>query len=213
MVLYEEAYRRVLEAILSGRFGPGRLLKEVELSSWLKMSRTPVREALARLEREGFVEKRGRSFAVAMLSKQDVEQIYELRIPLEVTSAKLAALRSPAPLLDKMREVMDAIIAENSKRFPDPVKMADLSGSLHDLIAQGSSNRFLSDSLRNIKLKLKPARIQVFLSDSRRRAEVEEHRLVYEAVCSRSQVDAEYYMEMHEANVLKFLRENFLVAR
>ncbi|MBP1448817.1 MAG: GntR family transcriptional regulator [Thermoproteus sp.] len=213
MVLYEEAYRRVLEAILSGKFGPGSLLKEEELSYWLKMSRTPVREALARLEREGFVEKRGRSFAVAVLSKQDVEQIYELRIPLEVTSAKLAALRSPASLLDKMREVMDAIIAENSKRFPDPVKMVDLSGSLHDLIAQGSSNRFLSDSLRNIKLKLKPARIQVFLSDSRRRAEVEEHRLVYEAVRSRSQIDAEYYMEMHEANVLKFLRENFLLTR
>ncbi|MGC8583876.1 MAG: GntR family transcriptional regulator [Thermoproteus sp.] len=209
-MLHEKAYRLILEAILDGRLPPGRLLKEEHLSAWLGMSRTPIREALARLERDGFVVKRGRSYAVALLSKEEVLEMYEVRIPLEMTSAKLAALRAPSHVLDKLKEIVSAMSVESSRgASPDPLRLMALGGAFHEIISEGASNKFLRDGLANIRMRLTPARLQVFLDTSRRRQEVEEHRAVFEAIASRNQSDAEYYMELHETNVLRFLRDNF----
>ncbi|AEA11636.1 transcriptional regulator, GntR family [Thermoproteus uzoniensis 768-20] len=213
-MLHEKAYRLILEAILDGRLPPGRLLKEEHLSAWLGMSRTPIREALARLERDGFVVKRGRSYAVALLSKEEVLEMYEVRIPLEMTSAKLAALRAPSHVLDKLKEIVSAMSVESSRDVsPDPLRLMALGGAFHEIISEGASNKFLRDGLANIRMRLTPARLQVFLDTSRRRQEVEEHRAVFEAIASRNQSDAEYYMELHETNVLRFLRDNFAVMR
>jgi len=211
-MLHEKAYRLILEAILDGRLPPGRLLKEEHLSAWLGMSRTPIREALARLERDGLVVKRGRSYAVSFLSKEDVLEMYEVRIPLEVASAKLAALRAPSHVLDKLAEIVSAMSAESCRdASPDPLRLMTLGGAFHEVISEGAGNRHLRDSLNKIRMRLTPARLQVFLNASRRRQEVEEHKAVLEAIASRNQSDAEYYMELHEANVLKFLRDNFVV--
>ncbi|MGC9118712.1 MAG: FCD domain-containing protein [Thermoproteus sp.] len=130
-----------------------------------------------------------------------------------MTSAKLAALRAPSHVLDKLKEIVSAMSVESSRgASPDPLRLMTLGGAFHEIISEGASNKFLRDGLANIRMRLTPARLQVFLDTSRRRQEVEEHRAVFEAIASRNQSDAEYYMELHETNVLRFLRDNFAAA-
>lgn len=205
-MLYEKAYKRILEEIIKGRLKPGTLLREEHLSIWLGMSRTPIREALARLERDGLVVKRGRSYAVAVLGGKDMEELYEVRIPLEVAAAKLAALRAPAQALDKLKKVFNDMWEECNKRYPDPFKLVELGGNFHDVIAEATENKYLRDNLNSIRLRLTPVRLRLYLSESRRFQEIEEHKQILEAVSSRNQTDAEYYMELHESNVLKYLK-------
>lgn len=93
MALAEQVYHALRERLRSGAIVPGQPLQEVQLAAALGVSRTPVREALARLASEGLLASDRRSFTVPALTRQDVEDIYEVRYLLEP-----AALRRVAPL-------------------------------------------------------------------------------------------------------------------
>ncbi|MFB6491376.1 MAG: GntR family transcriptional regulator [Thermoproteus sp. AZ2] len=210
MTLYNEAYKKILDAIVSGKFKPGQLLKELELSAELKMSRTPIREALARLERDGLLVKMGRSYMVAYLTKEDVEALYEVRIPLEVAAAKAAAPKAPEHALRQLEETIDALLRESCAASPDPFRLAELSGAFHDLIAEAAGNAYLYEELRRLKLRLKPARVRIFLDVRRRLQEAQEHKAVFEAIRSRDPSRAGRAMEDHEDSVMKYIREVLL---
>ncbi|MFP3239466.1 MAG: GntR family transcriptional regulator, partial [Caldivirga sp.] len=87
-LLVDKVYEELLNAIIQGKFKPGQVLREDKVASMIGASRTPVREALARLEREGFVVKDRRSYVVTPITKEDVIQLYEARIPLEAMAAR-----------------------------------------------------------------------------------------------------------------------------
>ena len=94
-------YEAIREAILSGRFPPEHMLGENALATEFGVSRTPVREALHRLEIEQLVERVPRGVRVRASSPEEILDIYEVRITLEAAAAKQAALRSTE--LDRMR--------------------------------------------------------------------------------------------------------------
>lgn len=90
----EKAYQALLEDIVDGTLQPGTSLAEVEQSERLGVSRTPVREALSQLRKDGLIEQtRGRGLTVTDVSLDDIVELYELRQPLEQQAAKLAAQR------------------------------------------------------------------------------------------------------------------------
>jgi DNA-binding GntR family transcriptional regulator len=91
-LLGERVYRRLRSHLWSGNVRWGETLRESVLATRLGVSRTPVREALTRLAVEGFLEVRGRSFAVPLLSEDDVEEIYHLRVLLETDAVRIAAI-------------------------------------------------------------------------------------------------------------------------
>jgi len=91
-LLGERVYRRLRSHLWSGNVRWGETLRESVLATQLGVSRTPVREALNRLAVEGFLEVRGRSFAVPLLTEHDVEEIYHLRVLLETDAVRIAAL-------------------------------------------------------------------------------------------------------------------------
>jgi len=91
--LAERVYEMLREHLHSGRVRPGEPLRELVLAAELGVSRTPVREALARLASEGLVEVNGRSYCAPSLTGGDVEDIYELRLLLEPEAARKAAQR------------------------------------------------------------------------------------------------------------------------
>src|SRR5215208_6955510 len=93
--LATHAYEQVREAILQGEFAPGAPLFEVHLASQMGMSRTPVREALKVLARDGFVQAvPSRGYIVPRRSMDDLRELFELRESLEGTAARCAAQRA-----------------------------------------------------------------------------------------------------------------------
>ncbi|TRM73887.1 GntR family transcriptional regulator, partial [Sulfolobus sp. B5] len=179
MSLSQTAYEKILEFVVSGKYRPGSILKEEELASLLNISRTPIREALVRLEKEGIIVKNGKSYSVIPLSESDIIQLYEVRIPLEAEASKLASMRATQEEIDNMLRLIDQI--RNTKEN-DPLKLANLNGNLHSLIAEASHNKYIVDILNNIRLKLKIVRVTLFTSYQRRDEELKEHEEIVLAI-------------------------------
>lgn len=114
--LADRVYHQLRHDIGSHRIRPGERLQEVSLAAQLGVSRTPVREALARLESEGMITVEGRGFVVPELTDVDIEEIYQLRFLLEPAAAGLAvaAVARAADLAGMSSAIEDAVAAERS---------------------------------------------------------------------------------------------------
>ena len=141
----EAAYGELMRAIREGRYGPGDRLREAEVAASLSLSRTPVREALRRLEGDGIVEHRPRIGAVIRtLSQSEIVELYEMRAVLERTAAQLAAKHASAAEIDAFEEINEAIAAAQD----DASTAAALNQDFHRCIYRSTRNRFLLDSAR-----------------------------------------------------------------
>jgi len=109
IALADQVYQALRDLLRTGRIGPSERLQEVALATQLGVSRTPVREALARLASEGLVEADGRSFAVPGLTSEDLDDIYALRSLLEPEAIRLATSRAADPA---MRKPLDDALAD-----------------------------------------------------------------------------------------------------
>lgn len=113
--LGDRTYLALRDHLLSGRFSGGQSLQEAALAAQLGVSRTPVREALARLASEGLVEPAGRSFVLPALSRADIDDIYELRLILEPEAIRQAAPRlSGRGQSEPIRVQIAAMVAAHS---------------------------------------------------------------------------------------------------
>jgi DNA-binding GntR family transcriptional regulator len=117
--LADRVYYELRDNIGSHQIRPGERLQEVSLAAQLGVSRTPVREALARLESEGMIVVEGRGFVVPELTDADIEEIYQLRFLLEPAAAGIAVVEvsSPTDLASMSSAVDDAVAAEKSGDF------------------------------------------------------------------------------------------------
>ena len=139
----ETAYARLLEAIRTGAFVPGDRLRETDVAARLDLSRTPVREALRRLEADGIVEHRPRLGAIIRrLSHGELVELYEMRSVLERTAAGMAAKHASAPEIAALRD-LNAAIASSA-----PSRAAALNQDFHRGIYLATRNRFLLDAAR-----------------------------------------------------------------
>ena len=128
------AYDRIRQAVVEGAYGPGDRLVEQRISEEFSLSRTPVREALRRLESEGLVVfRRNRGAAVRSMSAEDVRDLYELRARLESYAAELASVRGSIGSCDAMDEA--------AEQFERQVDRSDDVG-----IARDNRVRALSDT-------------------------------------------------------------------
>ncbi len=141
----ELAYARLVEAIRSGVFRPGDRLREVDIAERLSLSRTPIREALRKLEADGIVEHRARIGAVIRrLSHGEVVELYEMRVVLERTAAEMAAKHGVAAEIDAL-ETLNTEIADAKDR---PQEAAALNQDFHRGIYLATRNRFLLEAAR-----------------------------------------------------------------
>lgn len=141
----EIAYQKLLSAIRAGDFKPGDRLRETDVASRLSLSRTPVREALRRLEADGIVEHRARIGAVIRtLDHAEVVELYEMRIVLERTAAELAARHAIPAEIDTLADLN----AELAKAVDDPARAAAINHDFHRGLYAATRNRFLLESAR-----------------------------------------------------------------
>ena len=108
-LLGERVYRQLRSYLWSGNVRWGETLRESVLATRLGVSRTPVREALTRLAGEGFLENRGRGFAVPLLAEDDIEEIYHLRVLLETDAVRMvtAALKRQPSCIKRVEEAVE----------------------------------------------------------------------------------------------------------
>ena len=142
---------RLRSAILTGLFGPGERLPEEQLAKTMGVSRGPVREALVKLEREGLIViRRNRGAFVARLSREDLDEVYTLRVAIErLAVQRFIANAAPADL-DRLQNVVDRI-AELIGEGITEQDAAELDLEFHDIIYRAGKHRRLYDTWATLK--------------------------------------------------------------
>ncbi|MEM1288537.1 MAG: GntR family transcriptional regulator [Pseudomonadota bacterium] len=152
----DAAYTAILRAIREGDYGPGDRLRETEIAERVGLSRTPIREALRKLESDGIVEHRPRvGSVVRQLGHSEVVELYEIRLVLERTAAELAAKHA----VDAQIAELEAINRAIGKSLADPPAAAALNQQFHQTLYRTARNRFLleaASSLNNALMLLGP---------------------------------------------------------
>jgi DNA-binding GntR family transcriptional regulator len=150
-VLADEVADVVRAAILDGRLPPEQQIREEQVASQMQVSRGPVREALARLEREGLVYKmRNRGTFVARLSLQDVEEVFSLRNALEGLATQYFARNAAAADFARLEQTLDAM---RRCMLPDASiqEVTDLDIEFHESIVRGARHRRLLEAWLNLR--------------------------------------------------------------
>ncbi len=202
----------LMSAIMSGQLSPGERLLEVQLAEEMGVSRTPVREAIRRLELEGFVVMLPRKGAyVAGLSIDDVENVYEIRTALETLAVKLAAQRMQDEdyrLLDALAERMQATWQEG-----DVEAWVKLDANFHELLYKFSRNDRLVQLMSNVMEQISRYRIISLANVEVRHNSLAEHQNVISALRRRDSEAAveaaAQHIENTKQSLVKMLENKF----
>jgi DNA-binding GntR family transcriptional regulator len=192
----EAIYATLRQAILSGVLVPGERLGEVQLAKLFKRSRTPVREAILRLESERLTERSTRSgFVVTRISRQEVLEVYAVRAALDGLAARLAAHSILPSEIDHLRWVNERIreaAAEDNYQA-----MLNLNIEFHEAICRASRNTLLLQFVRNIHDWVRRFSQTTFSYPGRAATAVAEHSALLEALSRRDSIEAERIAQAH----------------
>ncbi|MEL6450677.1 MAG: GntR family transcriptional regulator [Pseudomonadota bacterium] len=188
----EAAYAQLLTAIRNGAFKPGDRLREVDVADRLSLSRTPIREALRRLEADGIVEHRPRLGAVIrQLSHTELVELYEMRIVLERTAAEMAAKHAASAEIDALHDLNEALSG------CAPAEAAALNQDFHRGIYLATRNRFLLESARSLNNALMLMGPTTLADAARISVVVAQHRDILDAITSGDATAAGQAAEAH----------------
>lgn len=180
------AFDKLMAAIEAGQFQPGDRLRETDVAERFGLSRTPVREALRRLEAENIIEHRPRiGAAIRRLGQTEIVELYEMRRVLERMAAEQAAKHASEAEV----EALAALNAELEAEGADPARAAAINQRFHRAVYMAARNRFLLDAARamnNALLLLGPTTL---VEPERVRAVVADHARIIEAI-GRGDIEA-----------------------
>lgn len=208
--LTEMAYKHIFDSIMNGRYRSGQSLSPDGIVAELKISKTPVREALVQLETEGLISRNGRYYNVIFLDQKEILDLYELRAILESEAAALACERITPEQLADLKVILQRIKAAVAEPNPEPIKLADQNGKFHAMIAAASGNSYILEYTSNIRLKLKIIRTTLFTSFDRRQDEIEEHEAILTAIERGDSELARARVRSHMFKVVNYLKNNVL---
>lgn len=190
----QHAYQKLLDAIRSGELKPGQRIREVELAGWLKISRTPVREAIRRLESEGLVQSVAhKGMVVAELDYQAVMELYQMREVLEGTAAALAAKHASEAEIYALREIFNQEVALTD----DPAAQALKNQAFHNALYHAAHNRYLLKSLNSLRDSLTLLGATTYQVSGRNQQALEEHERILDAIAKGDSVAAEHAARDH----------------
>lgn len=201
--LAEDVYARFKEEIASGQLAPGTPLTEAGLAERLGISRTPIREALRRLQTEGLVDiEHGRGARVSEVSFRDVMEAYQVRELVEPYAARLAVGQLDSGFAQRLRNMLDALTAPSLTS--DKSTRWHLDRELHDLILEAAGNELLRTLVWD--LRMRTDRGYAYVADRWMEASRQEHVRIVEAILSGDTDAAEELMCEHLANTKTRLR-------
>ena len=179
----DAVYEDLRQRIIDGKLPPGQRLRSDALATLLEVSRTPVREALRKLEAEGLVGHSPRGgLIVQQLSEDDLTEIFYIREALEGLAARLAAENAHT---ERDRRVSHHLIEDMEAAVREPKLMRSLTGEFHGLVAQASHNRRLAQSLKALQDQVRQVQHSTLFLDDRPAAALDEHKRLVEAIAQR----------------------------
>lgn len=197
--LRDVVFNTLRQAILTGELKPGERLMEIHLANRLGVSRTPIREAIRKLELEGLVimiPRRGAE--VAQITEKNLKDVLEVRRALDALCAELACDRISE---EEVLHLKEACIAfENATKTRDAKIIAKADVALHDIIVQATNNNRLITLVNNLSEQMYRYRFEYIKDESQHQRLVEEHRTIYESIVRKDKEAASNAARIHIDN-------------
>ena len=199
--LREIVLEALREAIVNGVLMPGERLMEIQLAEEMGVSRTPVREAIRKLELEGFVVMIPRKGAyVAGVSIKDVKDVFEIRAALEGLAAGLAAEKVTQEEIEQMERAL------HYEREPDTLEeMVQSDTDFHALLYKASRNERLITILANLREQIQRFRTTSLAVPGRVKNAIQEHRAMVDAIARHDVEDAQSLASTHIENAANIM--------
>lgn len=204
--LRDVVFNTLRQAILTGELKPGERLMEIHLANRLGVSRTPIREAIRKLELEGLVimiPRRGAE--VAQITEKSMNDVLEVRRAMDALCVELACERISAEDLEKLRLACDAFA--EAVKTKDVKKIAQADVKLHDIIVQATGNQRLVQLVNNLSEQMYRYRFEYIKDCSQHEKLIEEHRIIYESMVKKDKETASEAAKMHIDNQKKAIIE------
>lgn len=213
--LVDDATQTLRDAILNGRFQAGARLRQTDLAAQLAISRTPIREAMGRLQQEGLIEllPRGGGVRVALLDLTEAAELYDLREVLDGLAARLAAHRADEAGLGRVRKALGRMAQCLERK--DSNQWFGAHVAFHDEILRASGNKRLQGLSAVVRLSIRHFHPLLLKTENRLEDAYREHRGIYEAIAAHDAEAAERFARAHIANakdiVLKVMTQDAAV--
>ena len=197
--LRDVVFQTLRQAILRGELEPGERLLEMHLAEQLGVSRTPIREAIRKLELEGLVVMiPHRGAVVASITEKDLCDVLEVRRTLEIMAGALACERVKPEALEKMRAAEEEF--EKLKDTDDFTSLAAADVEFHDLIYEATENQRLITILNNLREQMYRYRLEYLKDRESHERLKDEHRRIYNAIKDGDKQALEETMTEHIDN-------------
>lgn len=200
-----DAYQLILRAIDDGVYKPGDRLVESELADRFGVSRTPIREALQRLETQSLLSRDGRSLVVASLDHNEMAELYIVRSELEGLAARLAARHATDEEVRVMRQMVEA----DNTRLTDPAALSRSNRQFHRQVHLASHNRFLVQQLDLVYRSMALMATTSLAIEGRGVTALGEHQKIVDAIAANDGDAAYAAIKAHISNAFESrLRQN-----
>ena len=188
----DQIFDQLERDILAGKYARGEVLSELGLSKQLGVSRTPIREAIRRLEQEDFLEETGRGAVVVGITREDMEDMYEIRLHTEGLAARRAAEHVSEEELRAMRDVLDLqrfYCEKNGENSSDQIKNQD--SEFHRLFYRSTASKSYFNTLYALHKRMTKFRKASVSKQSRALQSLQEHEAIYVALAAHDPDAAE----------------------
>lgn len=208
--LRDVVFNTLRQAILKGELEPGERLMEIQLAERLGVSRTPIREAIRKLELEGLVLMIPRKGAeVAKISEKSLRDVLEVRRSLEELAIELAIARMTEEDIQELQRAQEAFGV--AVRQGDAMTIAESDEHFHDIIYNGTGNTRLVQILNNLREQMYRYRLEYIKDADKRQILLVEHDLIFKAIRDRHVAEAKAAAREHidnqEITVSKNIKE------
>lgn len=200
--LRDVVFNTLRRAILTGELKPGERLMEIHLANRLGVSRTPIREAIRKLELEGLVTMIPRRGAeVAQITEKSLQDVLEVRRALDALCAELACDRITAEGKAALKRACDSF--EEATKTGEVVTIAEADVELHDIIVQATGNQRLIQLINNLSEQMYRYRFEYIKDSSQHDTLVKEHRIIYQSIVDKDKDTAAAAARLHIDNQKK----------
>ncbi len=210
--LRDVVFNTLRQAILTGDLKPGERLMEIHLANRLGVSRTPIREAIRKLELEGLVTMIPRRGAeVAQITEKSMNDVLEVRRALDALCVELACERISEEEIKSLKVACDYF--ERAVRGKDAKKIAQADVELHDIIVKATRNQRLIQLVNNLSEQMYRYRYECIKDASQHGRLIEEHRVIYESIVRKDKETASRAAKVHIDNQEKAIIRQIQVDR
>lgn len=211
MPLAQSAYERLRNMILSGELPPESAITENSIVDRLAIGKTPVREAMRRLVLEGLLDVTPRlGYTVTAITASDVEDLFQMRVILEVAAAQLAIDRLDGASLDRLTEL--STIGYDPDDRESMLTYLSINAEYHEIIARASGNKRLADLISRMMQESRRFIQVAILSENHGRRVIEQHEAIVDALRARDRDAVAEAVRIHVEDGMHVTRDSLIAA-